>query len=89
METRIRIFLQSTLILVALGIGVQVSAQPEVVTEVPVNSTGFVSIGELVYFTAGDELWKTNGTAGGTILLESGFVQPAFFTEFNGVRWYF
>lgn len=67
-----------------LGIGMQVSAQPSVITEVPVNSTGFVTIGDLVYFTAGDALWRTDGTAAGTIALKSGFAQPTSFTEFNG-----
>ena len=88
METRIRIFLQPTLILVALGIGVQLSAQPEVVTDVPENSTNFVTIGDLVYFRSGDELWRTDGTEAGTIFLESGFDVPSFFLEFNGAAYF-
>src|SRR5688500_8095778 len=84
MKRRVQIILQTTIILTMLGIGMQVSAQPSVITEVPVNSTGFVTIGDLVYFTVGDALWRTDGTAAGTIALKSGFAQPTSFTEFNG-----
>src|SRR5688500_17418822 len=83
MERSVRIFLQTAFVLVALGTSVQVSAQPSVITEVPVNSTGFVTIGDLVYFTVEGQLWRTDGTADGTFVL-GGFAQLRSFTEFHG-----
>lgn len=84
MKRSVQSFLKTTFILLSLGISVQVSAQPSFVTEVPVNSTDFVTIGDLVYFTSANSLWKTDGTAAGTILLKSDFTRtPNSLTEFN------
>jgi ELWxxDGT repeat protein len=94
MEKRVRLFVESTLILLIIGISVQVSAQPEVVTRVPLNSDNFITIGQLVYFTAGDELWRTDGTAFGTTALQTGFDQghqwgsPEFGREFRGAFYF-
>jgi ELWxxDGT repeat protein len=88
MEKHVRLFLQASLILVALGTSMQVNSQPKVVTEIPVNSTGFVTIGNLVYFTAGDQLWRTDGTADGTILLKNGFSGLSSFTGFAGAAYF-
>src|SRR5688572_24837708 len=81
METRLWNILQATFILVMLGISVQ--AQPALVTEVPNRSTNFVTVGDLVFFTSGDSLLRTDGTASGTILLKSGF-NFGMFQRFTG-----
>jgi ELWxxDGT repeat protein len=82
MKRKVQILLQATVVLTLLGIGLNASAQPSVVTEVPVSSTGFVTIGDLVYFTSGNELWRTDGTGEGTFVL-GGFAQLRSFTEFQ------
>ena len=69
MEKHVRSFLRSALILLTLGISVQTNAQPEVLTTVPANSRNFITVGNLVYFHAGNELWRTDGTAEGTTSL--------------------
>ena len=87
MEKPVRTFLQTTFILFALGIFVQ--AQPALVTEVPDGSRNLVKIGEFVYFTSGDSLLRTDGTAAGTIFLKSGiFSSPGSFTGFNGMAYF-
>src|SRR5687768_10669979 len=82
MKRRVRIMLQLTVVL--LSIGISVEAQPTLVTEVPSGSENFESIGELVYFTVGNALWRTDGTAQGTSELQSGFSGFSEFTEFDG-----
>src|SRR5688572_23582143 len=89
MKKCVRTFLHSALILWALGIIVQVNAQPVLVKEIPVNSTNFVEAANLVYFTSGTSLWRTDGTSSGTISLRSGFNFDnwnftRFFGEFDG-----
>ena len=87
--------LQTTLILIIVG--VTLNAQPVPFTEVPSNSTNFLTAGDYVYFTSGDALWRTDGTAAGTFLLKSGFTraheyysdiirdeQDGFTAEFKG-----
>ena len=56
-------------------VGISLNAQPVPFTEVPSNSTNFVGMGDYVYFTSGDALWRTDGTAAGTFQLKSGFTQ--------------
>ena len=85
MERRLLIFCQSIFILFILGIFVQAQGQPVQVTEIPNNSTNLIKIGDLVYFTAGDALWRTDGTKTGTILLKSGFGTLRELTEFKGM----
>ena len=70
MKTRVTIILQTACLILTLGISAQ--AQPTLVTKVPDASTNFISTGDLVYFTSGDSLLRTDGTATGTILLRSG-----------------
>ena len=60
----------------------------------PGNSSDFVELGENVYFSAGDgvngfELWKSDGTPGGTQMVKdiragSGSSFPTDLTEVNG-----
>lgn len=51
------------------------TAQPTVITTVPDNSTNFVTMGDLVYFTVGAALWRTDGTEAGTFQLGDRFNQ--------------
>ena len=87
MERAVRNLL-TTLIVVAIGI--TLNAQPVPYTEVPSNSTNFITMGDLVYFTSGDALWRTNGTAAGTFQLKTGITQghqweiSEFAREFKG-----
>lgn len=76
MERRVRTILQATFLLALAGIAT-LNAQPTVVTNVPNNSTNFATVGDLIYFTSGQTLWRTDGTASGTLQLSSGF-DPAY-----------
>ena len=65
---------------------ISAQAQPALVTQVPNDSKDFQTIGDLVYFTSGNSLWRTDGTSEGTILLKSGFVTvPNSFREFRNM----
>ncbi len=75
MEKHVRRITQTAFILLALGMMAEVSAQPVPIKEIPGNSTNFIKIGDLVYFVAGDALWRTDGTEGGTIFLKNGVTQ--------------
>ncbi|MEX2231396.1 MAG: PA14 domain-containing protein [Cyclobacteriaceae bacterium] len=70
MEKNVRMFLLSVIL---MTLGISANAQPAQITEIPGNSTNFITIRELVYFTAGSALWRTDGTASGTFELGSGF----------------
>ena len=73
---------------------VTLNAQPAPVREIPANSANFVEAGELVYFTSGETLWRTDGTSVGTMELRTGFSQGTqwkfeqYGREFQG-RFYF
>lgn len=73
MERGVRTTFKAIIVLVVLA--TTASAQPTVITTVPNNSTNFVEAGDLVYFTAQDALWRTDGTESGTIQLGTGFNQ--------------
>ena len=93
MEKAVRKLLTTLILAVA---GITLNAQPVPFTEVPSNSTNFITMGDLVYFTSGDALWRTDGTAGGTFQLKTGFTRadpsypgilrdlPEFVREFKG-----
>lgn len=87
MERAVRNLLTTLILAVA---GIASNAQPVPFTEVPSNSTNFITMGDLVYFTSGDALWRTDGTAAGTFQLKTGFTQakqwemPEFAREFKG-----
>ena len=59
-------------------------AQPIAVTNIPQGSTRFTTIGDYVYFISRDALWRTDGTAEGTIQLRTGFDGFGVFRAFNG-----
>lgn len=61
-------------------------AQP-VPLNLPGESRDFVTVGELLYFTAGNgTLLRTDGTEAGTVLLKTGFnYDPAGVREFKGM----
>jgi ELWxxDGT repeat protein len=89
MERGVLRILLKTFIL--LCIGITLNAQPALVTEVPKASKNYINIGNLVFFTSGDSLWRTDGTAEGTIFLKSGFGSfSAYtpFTEWNGMLFF-
>src|SRR5687768_1723805 len=85
MKRSVRNFLRTTIILFTLGIFVQTQGQPVQVTEIPNNSSNFIKIGDLVYFTAGDALWRTDGTKAGTFVLTTGLGLIHELIEFNGM----
>ncbi len=53
-----------------------VSAQPMLVGTIPNASSNFIQGNALVFFTSGDSLMVTDGTAGGTVLVKNGFTHP-------------
>lgn len=63
-----------------------VHGQPTQYATIPPNSTDFTGIGNLVYFRVDDQLWRTDGTANGTFLLQDLNVQrlPSL-TRFRGM----
>lgn len=78
-------------ILMLLGVGLTAHAQPTLVTTAPGTSTNFTLIGDLVFFTSEGELWRTDGTAEGTVLLRGGFQvfnQSPQFTGMNGFLYF-
>ena len=77
--------LKSTLLLFVLEAS---NAQPVPVTVVPPNSSHFVKIADLVYFIAGDALWRTDGTADGTIMLKAGFGDFGSFIEHDDMLYF-
>ncbi|MDQ2658665.1 MAG: hypothetical protein M3Y60_14680, partial [Bacteroidota bacterium] len=94
MKRLLRSILQSAIAL-NVFIAVAAHAQPTVVADIPDNSTNFVEMGDLVYFTAGEALWRTDGTGGGTIQLRpSGFTQEnqwqyaPYGREFDGLFYF-
>lgn len=87
MKKHVRLFLQTTVILLIIGITAQ--AQPTVVTEIPKGSFNLVKAGEFVYFVSGDSLLRTDGTDAGTIFLKSGFnTRLSALTEFNSMLFF-
>ena len=78
MEKCVRTLLQSAFILLTFGIIVQSNAQPVVVAEIPNNSTNFITAGNYTYFTSSNSLWRTDGTAAGTIELKNGLPTVPF-----------
>ena len=81
-----QIILQTTLILLTLGL--MVNAQPVQVTDIPNNSTNFNEIGDLVYFSSGNALWRTDGSAAGTILIKTGLpTAPFSFRKFKTMQY--
>ena len=80
-----------------------VGAQPTLVKDINLLPSGstpgeFVAIGNVVYFAAyddstGSELWRSNGTALGTVLVKdirpgSGSSNPSSLTNVNGVLYF-
>ena len=86
MNRSVRIIYQTTLLLLLNGICVK--AQPTLITEVPKASTDFFAIGDLVYFTSNDSLFRTDGTAEGTIFLKNGVTKPWRVREFKGMLFF-
>jgi ELWxxDGT repeat protein len=82
MRETVLTFLHATVIPLIFGISAQ--AQPTRVTAIPNASTNFFTVGDLVYFTSGNTLLRTDGTEGGTITLRTGFTSSlSGFREFN------
>jgi ELWxxDGT repeat protein len=53
-------------------------------TDAGSNPTEFTGSGDVTYFQADGELWKTGGTVGGTSLLKTNISNPYSLTDFNG-----
>src|SRR5687767_6397930 len=70
--------------IILLMIGITAQAQPVLVKEISSGSTDFKAVGDFVYYVSNDSLFRTDGTAGGTIFLKSGVHRPANFYEFAG-----
>lgn len=70
--------------LFCIGIILLSKAQPEFVTVVPQGSENFYSTSDYVYFSSGDSLFRTDGTAGGTIFLKNNLPDFKPLAEFNG-----
>jgi hypothetical protein len=51
-------------------------AQPQYVSDIPVNSSNFISAFDNVYFFSGNDLWGSDGTPEGTLKLKSLGEQP-------------
>jgi len=77
-----------TSVYLILLIVITATAQPMEVREIPTNSKNLTKVGNMVFFTSGDSLWKSDGTSTGTVLVKSGLKAPNYLFEFNG-RLYF
>ncbi|HEY9489391.1 MAG TPA: hypothetical protein VIQ51_13695, partial [Chryseosolibacter sp.] len=87
MKRGVQNLIQTTLFLSVLGI--TVNAQPVIIKDVPNNSTNFVEAGDLVYFFSEGDLWRTDGTTEGTILLKNvSAVGASGFAEFKGMAFF-
>jgi ELWxxDGT repeat protein len=51
-------------------------AQPVFVTNIGANSVNFTKGSDVVFYTTGNTLWKTNGTPEGTVVVRSGIPSP-------------
>jgi ELWxxDGT repeat protein len=59
------------LTIVLLLIGVSINAQPVLLKILPTSASNFISTNGYLYFTTGtDSLWRSNGTASGTIFVK-------------------
>lgn len=45
------------------------NAQPSLVTQLPPSSKNFKGVNNLLFYTTGDSLWKSDGTTAGTLLV--------------------
>jgi hypothetical protein len=72
---------QTAIMLAFFAVATQ--AQPVLVKEISSNSTDFTAVGDLVYYVAGDALFRTDGTATGTIFLKAGLHRQSTFTPFK------
>ena len=78
MKRGVQIFLQTAVILFTVLITAE--AQPVRLTQLPNASGSLTKSGNLVYFFAWGAVYRTDGTAEGTIFLKDGFfgTGPAF-----------
>jgi|GEM_PF-883006 len=65
-----------------------VSAQPMLVGTIPNASLNFIQGNNLVFFTSGDSLMVTDGTAGGTVLVKNGFTSPTPVTTIGDLLYF-
>lgn len=91
MERGLRLILGSILIASVLS----ANAQPKVVDNIPGHARNFIQGAQEVYFTAGDALWRTDGTVEGTFQLRTGLSNAGRLTSgseyarMHGGRLYF
>jgi len=55
---------------------------------VPTNSDNLAHIGSLVFFTAGDSLWKSDGTEAGSVVIKTGLNNPGVLFSNNGMLYF-
>lgn len=67
---------------------VTTQAQPVLVKEISPNSTDFAAVGDLIYYVAGDSLFRSDGTTTGTIFLKAGLHRPSTFTAFKDLLFF-
>lgn len=81
MKTDLRIVSSILLVTVAFS----AASQPEFVQQIPRASAHFTEAGQLVFFVSNDSLFRTDGTAAGTLFLAKGlkFEQPPRLLAFN------
>lgn len=78
---------QISLLFLVLCFSLPAVGQPAKVVQVPASSDHFTRVGEYVYFIADADLYRTDGTAVGTVLLASGIdpLSESFRAFNNGV----
>lgn len=63
-------------------------AQPILVDNIPPKSTNFISMEGLLFYTSNDSLFRSDGTASGTILLQPGLNNTHEFLTNNGLLYF-
>lgn len=67
---------------------VTTQAQPVLVKEISPNSRDFTAVGDLIYYVAGDSLFRSDGTPTGTVFLKAGLNRPSAFTPFKDLLFF-
>lgn len=71
-----------------LLLAITMHAQPVLVRSIPQSTSQLTEVGNVLFFTSGDTLWKSNGTAAGTVIVRTGLNNPGNLFQLNGLLYF-